>query len=61
MDVIKSIQAEDYSEGPIVDDLSNFKEMWVFGKDVNGSEVYVNYPKAKDFWASGFAGGCLPK
>ena len=21
----------------------------------------VNYPKAKDFWASGFTGGCLPK
>lgn len=22
---------------------------------------FVNYPKAKDFWASGFTGGCLPK
>lgn len=22
-------------------DLNNFKEMWVFGKDVNGCEVYI--------------------
>lgn len=27
--------------------------------DLMGLEV--NYPKAKDFWASGFVGGCLPK
>ena len=24
-----------------MDDLNNFKEMWVFGKDVNGCEVYI--------------------
>ena len=41
LEVVKSIQTEDYSEGPIVDDLNNFKEMWVFGKDVNGCEVYI--------------------
>lgn len=41
LEVVKSIQTEDYSDGPIVDDLNNFKEMWVFGKDVNGCEVYI--------------------
>lgn len=41
LEVVKSIKTEDYSEGPIVDDLNNFKEMWVFGKDVNGCEVYI--------------------
>lgn len=37
LEVVKSIRANDYSEGPIVDDLNNFREMWVFGKDVNHS------------------------
>lgn len=41
LEVVKSIQIENYSDGPIVDDLNSFKEMWVFGKDVNGYEVYI--------------------
>lgn len=41
LEVVKSIRTNDYSEGPIVDDLNNFREMWVFGKDVNGCEVYI--------------------
>lgn len=28
---------------------------------INKENGDVNYPKAKDFWASGFTGGCLPK
>ena len=39
--VIKEIIVEDYSEGPIVDTINRFGEMWVFGKDVKQQEVYI--------------------
>ena len=39
--VILNIEAEDYSDGPIVDTLNKMGEMWVFGKDVKGHEVYI--------------------
>ena len=31
--VIKEIAVEDYSEGPIVDTINKFGDMWVFGKE----------------------------
>lgn len=40
-DVIKSIEALDYSEGPLMDTLNNYGELWVFGKEVKGREVYI--------------------
>ncbi len=39
--VIKSLVAEDYVQGPVVDELNKFGAMWVFGKDVKGREVYI--------------------
>ena len=39
--VIMNIEPEDYVEGPIVDTLNKMGEMWVFGKDVKGHEVYI--------------------
>lgn len=44
LEVIKSIETEDYSEGPIPDELNLGTEMWVFGKDVNSIEVYIKSP-----------------
>lgn len=41
LNVVKSIVVEDYSEGPIKDELNGFGEMWVFGKDVDGHEIYI--------------------
>lgn len=41
LEIIKSIETQDYSEGPIPDELNLGTEMWVFGKDVNGVEVYI--------------------
>lgn len=41
LNVVKSIEVEDYSEGPIKDQLNGFGEMWVFGKDVAGQEIYI--------------------
>ena len=39
--VVLSIEPEDYIEGPIVDTLNKMGEMWVFGKNVKGQEVYI--------------------
>lgn len=41
LEVIKSIVVEDYSEGPIKNLLNQFGDLWVFGKDVKGQEVYI--------------------
>ena len=39
--IVKSIQPQDYVEGPVIDMLNRLGEMWVFGKDVRGREVYI--------------------
>lgn len=39
--IVKSLKAEDYVEGPVIDVLNKEGEMWVFGKDVKGREVYI--------------------
>ena len=39
--VVLSIEPEDYVEGPIVDTLNKMGEMWEFGKNVKGQEVYI--------------------
>lgn len=39
--VVLKIESEDYVEGPIVDTLNKMGEMWVFGKNVKGQEVYI--------------------
>lgn len=41
VDIIKEIKAEDYSQGPIIDTLNQLGDMWVFGKDIKGKEVYI--------------------
>ena len=40
-EIVKNLQVQDYVEGPVVDVLHKEGEMWVFGKDVNGQEVYI--------------------
>ena len=39
--VVMNIEAEDYVEGPIVDTINKVGEMWVFGKNVKGQDVYI--------------------
>lgn len=39
--IVKSLQVQDYVEGPVIDVLNKQREMWVFGKDVKGREVYI--------------------
>jgi hypothetical protein len=39
--VLESLVAEDYSEGPLPEKLHRGSEMWVFGKQVKGKEIYI--------------------
>jgi hypothetical protein len=51
IEIIKTIKVEDYSSGPIVDTLNKMGDLWVFGKDVKGNEVYIKislgYPNSR--------------
>jgi len=39
--VIENLRVEDYVQGPVVDELNSMGEMWAFGKDVRGREIYI--------------------
>lgn len=39
--VISNLAVADYSEGPLPDVLNRMGDMWVFGKEVKGHEVYI--------------------
>ena len=39
--IVKSLLPQDYVDGPVIDELNKQKEMWVFGKDLKGHEVYI--------------------
>ncbi len=41
LEIIKSITAKDYSEGPINDDLFGIASLWVFGKKYKDQEIYI--------------------
>ncbi len=40
-DIIINLNSKDYVDGPIVDTLNKKQEMWVFGKELNGRDVYI--------------------
>jgi hypothetical protein len=40
-EIIKTIEAKNYSEGPLVEKLYDGSDMWVFGKEVKGKDVYI--------------------
>ena len=46
-DIIYSLEAIDYSEGPIPDNLNHIADMWVFGKDYNGVDLYIKISVGK--------------
>ena len=45
-DVIRSLTPEDYCEGPLPDE-TRPGEVWVFGKHVEGAEVYIKLKLTK--------------
>lgn len=40
-DIVMSLELEDYVDGPLEDSLNRINDMWVFGKEVKGREVYI--------------------
>ena len=38
---VKKIEVTDYSEGPIPNTLNDYGDLWVFGRDIRGKEVYI--------------------
>ncbi|WP_422353855.1 hypothetical protein [Roseivirga pacifica] len=46
--VLDSLIVEDYSEGPIPEQMYGGTEMWVFGKHVRGDEIYIKITKGRE-------------
>lgn len=40
-DIIKGLNAEDFVDGPVPDTLNKLGDMWVFGRDIKGRDVYI--------------------
>ncbi len=47
-DVILQLSAEDYIKGPVEDTLYHISDLWVFGKDVKGREVYIKISMGRE-------------
>ncbi len=47
-EIILGLTPEDYVAGPKPDDTDCRKEVWEFGKDVEGTEVYIKLRVARD-------------
>lgn len=43
--IIENLESVDYSEGPIEEILYNCSDMWVFGKEIKSTEVYIKISK----------------
>lgn len=41
IDVLANLSVTDYSEGPVTDQMLSGADMWVFGRDVKGHEIYI--------------------
>lgn len=39
--ILKNLEIEDYCEGPLEETMLGSSEMWVFGKQISGQEVYI--------------------
>ena len=46
--IIKELEVEDYSEGPLVEKMNGWHDMWVFGKQIKGNEVYIKVTMGKE-------------
>jgi hypothetical protein len=39
--VLKDLNIEDYSDGPLEDILNNESDLWIFGKEIKKNEIYI--------------------
>lgn len=46
--ILLRLVPEDYSDGPKPDDTDDTKEVWEFGRDVGGTEVYIKLRVVQD-------------
>ena len=46
-EIIENLTVEDYSEGPLDDNLYGMASMWVFGTMINGKEIYIKISLGK--------------
>jgi hypothetical protein len=42
------IKAQDYSQGPLPDEIGGGQDMWVFGKTIQGKEIYIKITQGRD-------------
>lgn len=45
--VLKNLETEDYCEGPLEETFHGAGNMWVFGKEVSGNEIYIKVAMGK--------------
>jgi hypothetical protein len=46
-EILKELEAEDYSEGPVEEVVFQGSDMWIFGKTINQTEVYIKITLGK--------------
>lgn len=45
--ILEELESTDYSEGPLLDNMMNDSDMWVFGKKIKRQEVYIKITMGK--------------
>jgi hypothetical protein len=46
--IIEKLTMEDYSQGPLEEQMSGIAPMWVFGKNVKETEVYIKISMGRE-------------
>ncbi|MCK9414912.1 MAG: toxin [Prolixibacteraceae bacterium] len=47
-EIIEKITIEDYSQGPLEEQMSGMAPMWIFGKSVKETEVYIKISMGRE-------------
>lgn len=47
-EIIEKITIEDYSQGPLEEQMSGMAPMWIFGKNVKETEVYIKISMGRE-------------
>jgi hypothetical protein len=46
--VLLELKPEDYSQGPLSDEIGSGEDMWVFGKTIQNRNIYIKLTKGRD-------------
>jgi len=47
IEILKKLALEDYSQGPLEENMHGIPPMWVFGQEIKGIEVYIKISMGK--------------